>query len=33
VASGRAPTEACYMLQRFMRAGFGTNQIDNCSRA
>jgi formate dehydrogenase alpha subunit len=33
VASGRAPTEACYMLQRFIRAGFGTNQIDNCSRA
>ena len=33
VASGRAPHEAAYMMQRFMRAGFGTNQIDNCSRA
>ena len=33
VASGRAPTEASYMMQRFMRAGLGTNQIDNCSRA
>ena len=33
VASGRAPTEACYMMQRFMRGGFGTNHIDNCSRA
>jgi len=33
VASGRAPHEAAYMMQRLMRAGFGTNQIDNCSRA
>lgn len=33
VASGRAPGEAAYMMQRLMRAGFGTNQIDNCSRA
>jgi predicted molibdopterin-dependent oxidoreductase YjgC len=33
VASGRAPTEASYMMQRLMRSGFGTNQIDNCSRA
>lgn len=33
VASGRAPNEAAYMMQRLMRAGFGTNQIDNCSRA
>ena len=33
VASGRAPTEAAYMMQKFIRAGFGTNQIDNCSRA
>ena len=33
VASGRAPHEAAYMMQRFMRAGLGTNYIDNCSRA
>lgn len=33
VASGRAPHEAAYMMQRLMRAGLGTNQIDNCSRA
>ncbi len=33
VASGRAPHEAAYMMQRFIRGGFGTNQIDNCSRA
>jgi len=33
IASGRAPHEAAYMMQRFMRAGFGTNNIDNCSRA
>lgn len=33
IASGRAPHEAAYMMQRFMRAGLGTNNIDNCSRA
>jgi len=33
VASGRAPHEAAYMMQRFVRAGLGTNNIDNCSRA
>jgi len=33
IASGRAPTEAAYTMQKFIRAGFGTNQIDNCSRA
>lgn len=33
VASGRAPHEAAYTIQKFIRAGFGTNQIDNCSRA
>ena len=33
VASGRTPSEADYMMQKFIRAGFGTNQIDNCSRA
>jgi formate dehydrogenase major subunit len=33
IASGRAPHEAAYTMQKFIRAGFGTNQIDNCSRA
>ncbi len=33
VASGRAPTEAAYAMGKFIRAGFGTNYIDNCSRA
>ena len=33
VASGRAPSEAAYTMQKFIRAGFGTNYIDNCSRA
>jgi predicted molibdopterin-dependent oxidoreductase YjgC len=33
VASGRAPSEAAYCMQRFIRASFGTNYIDNCSRA
>ena len=33
VASGRAPSEAAYTVQKFIRAGFGTNYIDNCSRA
>jgi predicted molibdopterin-dependent oxidoreductase YjgC len=33
VASGRAPNEAAYLMQKFMRAGLGTNHIDNCSRA
>lgn len=33
IASGRAPTEAAYAMQKFIRAGFGSNQIDNCSRA
>lgn len=33
IASGRAPTEAAYTMQKFIRVGFGTNQIDNCSRA
>ena len=30
--SGRAPTEASYAVQKFIRAGYGTNRIDNCSR-
>jgi len=33
IASGRAPHEAAYTTQRFIRAGFWTNHIDNCSRA
>jgi len=33
VASGRAPHEASYTLQKLMRAGWGINHIDNCSRA
>jgi predicted molibdopterin-dependent oxidoreductase YjgC len=33
IASGRTPSEANYLMQKFIRAGFGTNQIDNCSRA
>ena len=33
VASGRAPHEAAYAMQKFVRAGCGTHYIDNCSRA
>ncbi|NJN81370.1 MAG: molybdopterin-dependent oxidoreductase [Caldilineaceae bacterium] len=33
IASGRTPTEADYAMQKFIRAGFGSHQIDNCSRA
>ena len=33
IASGRTQTEADYMMQKFIRAGFGTHNIDNCSRA
>ncbi len=33
IASGRTPTEADYTMQKFIRAGFGTHNIDNCSRA
>ena len=33
IASGRAPHEAAYTTQRFIRAGFWTNHVDNCSRA
>lgn len=33
VASGRAPIESAYSMQKFIRTGFGTNYIDNCSRA
>lgn len=33
IASGRAPHESAYAVQKFIRAGYGTNYIDNCSRA
>jgi predicted molibdopterin-dependent oxidoreductase YjgC len=33
IASGRTPSEANYLMQKFIRAGFGTHHIDNCSRA
>jgi predicted molibdopterin-dependent oxidoreductase YjgC len=33
VASGRAPNEAAYTIQKFVRAGWGVNGVDNCSRA
>lgn len=33
IASGRTPSEADYLMQKWIRAGFGTNYIDNCSRA
>lgn len=33
VASGRAPHEAAYATQKFVRVGFMSNYVDNCSRA
>jgi predicted molibdopterin-dependent oxidoreductase YjgC len=33
VASGRAPHEAGYTTQKFIRSGFWSNHVDNCSRA
>src|SRR5687768_9051945 len=33
VASGRAPHESAYSVQKFIRAGFQSNHVDNCSRA
>ena len=33
IASGRAPNEAGFMMQKLVRAGLGTSYIDNCSRA
>ncbi len=33
IASGRAPHESTYALQKLIRATAGTNYIDNCSRA
>ncbi len=32
IASGRAPSEASYAVQKWIRAGYGTNSVDNCSR-
>lgn len=32
IASGRAPNEAAYLLQKFARTRMGTNQVDNCAR-
>ena len=33
VASGRAPIESSFLMQKWIRTGFGSNYIDNCSRA
>ena len=33
IASGRAPHESAYTVQKFIRAGFMSNHVDNCSRA
>ena len=33
IASGRAPHEAAYTLQKLIRVGFMTNHVDNCSRS
>ena len=33
IASGRTPSEANYCMQQFIRRGYGTHYIDNCSRA
>ncbi len=33
IASGRAPNEVAYALQKLMRAGWGLNNIDHCARA
>lgn len=33
IASGRAPNEAAYTVQKWIRTGFGTHFVDNCSRA
>lgn len=32
ISSGRAPNEANYTIQKFIRAGFATSHVDNCSR-
>ncbi|MCA9712139.1 MAG: molybdopterin-dependent oxidoreductase, partial [Myxococcales bacterium] len=33
IASGRAPHESTYAIQKMIRATAGTNFVDNCSRA
>ena len=33
IASGRAPHESAYLVQKFVRVGFMSNHVDNCSRA
>lgn len=33
IASGRAPHESAYSVQKWVRSGFGSNHVDNCSRA
>jgi formate dehydrogenase alpha subunit len=33
IASGRAPHESAYSVQKFVRVGFMSNMVDNCSRA
>jgi len=33
ITSGRAPHESTYAIQKMIRATYGTNYIDNCSRA
>lgn len=33
IASGRAPHESSYAVQKFIRAGFMSNYVDNCSRS
>jgi formate dehydrogenase major subunit len=33
IASGRAPNEAAYAVQKLMRAGWGLNHVDHCARA
>lgn len=32
IASGRAPNEAGYVLQKFVRLGYGCHHVDNCQR-
>ena len=32
IASGRAPNESAYLLQKFARTRMGTHQVDNCAR-
>jgi predicted molibdopterin-dependent oxidoreductase YjgC len=33
IATGRAPNEVAYAMQKLMRAGWGLNNIDHCARA